>query len=137
MSKAKNQCRIFVVDDEVTIATTLGAILRRQGFEVSCFTDPHKVLEAMHSQAAHLLIADVVMPELSGIDLAIVVRETWPDCTVILFSGQPSTGQLIQAARDRGHDFEVLTKPVPPREMLARVFSGLGLGLDADGPTGT
>ena len=127
MLNSRNQCRIFVVDDEVIIASSLGEILRREGFDVSCFTDPLKALEALYANPPHFLIADVIMPGMSGIDLAIVVRETWPDCHVLLFSGQLATAQLLDAAREGGRDFEVLTKPVPPSEIIARIFSGLGL----------
>jgi DNA-binding NtrC family response regulator len=125
--KSRNQCRVFVVDDEVVIASSLGEILRRQGFDVSYFTDPLKALEAVHAKAPDFLIADVVMPGMSGIDLAIVVQETWPNCPVLLFSGQLATSQLLDAAREGGRSFEVLSKPVPPAEIVARVFSGLGL----------
>jgi CheY-like chemotaxis protein len=127
VSKLKNQCRIFVVDDEVVIAATLGEILRREGLDVSCFTDPLKALEAVYAKAPDFLLADVVMPGMSGIELAIVVRETWPDCPVLLFSGQLATSKLLEAAREGGRNFEVLTKPVPPAEIIARIFKGLGL----------
>jgi DNA-binding response OmpR family regulator len=131
MSKLRNLCRIFVVDDEVVVATTLCEILKREGFDICCFTDPLKALEAAYVKAPDFLIADVVMPGMSGIDLAIVVRETWPDCPLILFSGQLATSQLLEAARQGGHDFEVLTKPVSPSEIIAKVLRGLGLGIDS------
>jgi DNA-binding response OmpR family regulator len=124
-------CRIFVVDDELMIATTLREILRREGYDVSCFIDPLKALEAIYAKPPDLLIADVVMPGMSGIDLATVVRENWPECTVLLFSGQLATSDLLESAREQGRDFEVLTKPVPPTEIIARVFSGLGFPGDA------
>ena len=135
MSKLQGRYRIFVVDDEPNITSTLGQILRLQGFEVSCFTNPLKALEAIYANAPDLLITDVIMPEMSGIELAIVIRETCPSCTVLLFSGQIATAQMLEGARDRGHNFEVLTKPVPPAEILARVFSGLGLASPCDGNT--
>jgi CheY-like chemotaxis protein len=65
-----------------------------------------------------LVIADVVMPALSGIDLAIIVRETCPACTVLLFSGQIATHELLEGAKVLGHDFDVIPKPVNPLEML-------------------
>jgi DNA-binding response OmpR family regulator len=120
------------VDDEVVIAVTLGEILSREGFDVSCFTNPLKALEAAHSHAPDLLIADVVMPELSGIDLAVVVRETWPNCMVLLFSGHPSTSAILQLASENGNNFDVLSKPVPPQEILARVSNALGLDAAPD-----
>jgi DNA-binding response OmpR family regulator len=136
MSKLENQYRIFVVDDEPIIASTLGEILRRQGFDVTSFTDPLKALEALHTKAPDLMILDVVMPEMSGIDLAIVVRATFPNCIVLLFSGQVATSQLLESAKNRGHNFEVLSKPVPPTELLARVFSELWPDSRPHGPTG-
>ena len=130
MPKLKSMCRIFVVDDELIIATSLGAILRREGFDVSWFTDPLKALEAMNAKPPDLLISDVVMPGMSGIDLATVVRENWPACPVLLFSGQLATSALLDSARERGRDFEVLAKPVPPAEIIARVCKGLGIPPD-------
>jgi DNA-binding response OmpR family regulator len=132
VSNPKNQYRIFVVDDEPMIASTLALILKQQGFDVSSFTNPLKALEAVYIKAPDFLIADVIMPEMSGIDLAIVIREAFPSCTVLLFSGQIATTELLESATRRGHDFEVLKKPVHPSEILARVFSGLGLDSGSD-----
>ncbi|MGA3048520.1 MAG: response regulator [Terracidiphilus sp.] len=133
MSKLANQYRIFVVDDEPIIASTLAAILKGQGFDVTSFTDPLKALEAVHSQSPDFLIADVVMPGMSGIDLAIVIRETCPTCMVLLFSGQISTTEMLEAARVRGHNFDCVAKPVPPEEILKRVCGALGIGSGNDG----
>jgi len=60
MSKLQEQHRIFVVDDEPIITSTLGQILKNQGFQVSCFTNPRKALEAIYTSAPDLLIADVI-----------------------------------------------------------------------------
>ena len=70
----KNRCRVYVVDDEILIASTLNAILRESGFDSRYFTDPRKVLESILSCPPHVLISDVMMPGLSGIDL---VHEVW------------------------------------------------------------
>ncbi|MGA9670744.1 MAG: response regulator [Terracidiphilus sp.] len=136
MSKLKSQYRVFVVDDEPLIASTLGEILRGQGIDVTTFTDPLKALEAIHTNAPDFLIADVVMPGMSGIELAIVIRETCPGCFVLLFSGNISTAAMLDAARNRGHDFPILAKPVQPSVMLEMVRTGLGIGSPAAGSTG-
>jgi CheY-like chemotaxis protein len=119
MSKPNNPRRILVVDDDRVIALTLGTILRREGFDVSFFTDPHEALEAARSTTPDLLITDVVMPQMSGIELAIKLRESCPRCRVLLFSGQPATTQLLEDTKAKGHDFEVLAKPAPPEALLA------------------
>lgn len=113
---------VFVVDDEDVIATSLTMILRLQGgFRARAFNEPYKALEAARLEAPDLLISDVVMPEISGIDLAIQIRECCPNCKVLLFSGQAATVHLLEAARGNGHDFELLLKPVHPADLLIKI----------------
>ncbi|MGD0911214.1 MAG: response regulator [Terracidiphilus sp.] len=122
MPEARQQPYVFVVDDEEVIASTLTMILRLQGgFRARAFTLPLDALEATRSESPDLLISDVVMPLLSGIDLAIQVRANCPNCKVLLFSGQASTLHLLEAARQNGHDFEVLLKPVHPADLLIKI----------------
>jgi DNA-binding NtrC family response regulator len=114
--------RIFVVDDEDVIASSLGMILRFQGgFNARSFTNPLEALQAARLDAPDLLISDVVMPELSGIDLAIQLRECCPNCKVLLFSGQAVSAQLLESARERGYRFEILMKPVHPADLFAKI----------------
>jgi YesN/AraC family two-component response regulator len=68
-----------------------------------------------------LLITDVAMPGLSGIELAIHVQMICPDCKVLLFSGQAETVNLFETARSEGHDFELLLKPVHPIDLLKKI----------------
>jgi DNA-binding response OmpR family regulator len=112
---------IFVVDDEVTISETLALILTRNGFTVSSFSDPLKALDGAPSRSPDVLLTDVVMPHLSGIDLAIQIKEKCPACKILMFSGQAETLDLLGAARERGHDFSLLAKPVHPLELLRRI----------------
>jgi len=113
--------RVFVVDDETVIANTLGVILRQQGFEAHSFNLPLEALSAAREMAPDLLISDVVMPLLSGIELAIQLRELCPNCKVLLFSGQAATASMLDSARASGHDFEVLAKPVHPADLLKKI----------------
>jgi DNA-binding NtrC family response regulator len=114
--------RVFVVDDEDVIASSLAMILRLQGgFHARSFTNPLEALQAAQVEAPDLLISDVVMPEMSGIDLAIQLREQCPGCKVLLFSGQAATAQLLSSAKEIGYTFEILSKPVHPADLLARI----------------
>lgn len=86
VSQSQKQPRVFVVDDENVIASTLAMILRLQGgFNARSFTKPHDALKAARLDPPDLLISDVVMPLLSGIELAVQVREHCSDCKVLLF----------------------------------------------------
>lgn len=121
MSEPRRHPYVFVVDDEEVIATTLGMILVQGGFRARSFSKPLEALQAAQLEAPDLLISDVVMPVLSGVELAIQVRERFPDCKVLLFSGKAATAYLLDAARAAGYDFELLSKPVHPADLLAKL----------------
>jgi DNA-binding NtrC family response regulator len=122
-----NNHRIFVVDDEEVIVTTLAIILRNSGFDATPFTRPMKALEASRSHSPDLLISDVVMPEINGIELAIQLLQICPECKVLLFSGQANTQTILEAAQANGHDFEIISKPIHPTDLLKKVNQRLGL----------
>jgi DNA-binding NtrC family response regulator len=113
--------RVFVVDDEHVIASTLAAILNMNGFSAEFFTRPLEALATSHSDIPDLLISDVTMPGLSGIDLAIQMRAQHPKCKILLFSGQAATLDLLEDARNQGHDFHLLQKPVHPSDLLVEI----------------
>ncbi len=113
--------RIFVVDDEPVIASTLATILSNSGFNATSFVEPREALRASRVDCPDLLISDVVMPSLSGIELATQVQEAWPNCKVILFSGQALTKDFLESASKAGHHFEVLSKPVHPADLLRKI----------------
>jgi CheY-like chemotaxis protein len=112
---------VFVVDDEPLIASTTAKILQNSGYDARSFVNPLEALQSAQAVGPDLVIADVFMLELSGIDLAIRLKELCPTCKVLLFSGQAETQDLLEAARRHGHDFTVLAKPIPPTELLARI----------------
>jgi len=122
---------VYVVDDEKVIAETLAVILTQAGFRAFSFQNPRLALTtAETSSSPNLLISDVVMPEMSGIELAIRFRQNFPRCKVLLFSGQAATANLLETARRQGYEFEVLPKPIHPADLLAKLrgYSSNGLG---------
>lgn len=122
MSQTLKQFRVFVVDDENVIASSMAMILCLQGgFHATAFTNPLKALEAAHAEAPDVLITDVVMPQMSGIELAIRLREFCPDCKVLLFSGRAATDDMIEATHGTGCAFELLVKPVHPADLLMKI----------------
>jgi DNA-binding response OmpR family regulator len=124
--------RIFVVDDEYVIAATLATILQMNGFSARFFTRPAEALTAAQSDAPDLLISDVAMPGLSGIDLAIQMKAQHPKCKILLFSGQAATQDLLEGARNQGHEFHLLLKPVHPSDLLSEIGAlGDGFSLAA------
>jgi DNA-binding response OmpR family regulator len=117
------QPKVFVVDDEHVIAHSLAAILKNSGFDAVAFTDPSVALESAGVLAPDLLISDVMMPGINGIELGIHFRTRFPQCKVLLFSGLATTVALLDAAREQGHDFVLLEKPIHPKDLLAAIGS--------------
>jgi DNA-binding NtrC family response regulator len=120
---SQNKPEVYVVDDERVIAETLALILNRAGFRATAFADPREALKADSKSSLDLLISDVVMPGMSGIDLAIEFCRRYPKCEVLLLSGQGATADLLDKARNQGYGFEILTKPVQPDDLLAKLSS--------------
>jgi CheY-like chemotaxis protein len=118
----KHRPVVLVVDDERVIADTLSVILSRNGFSVLTAYDAESALDLARVIPPELLLSDVMMePGMDGTELAIHLTEFCPDCKVLLFSGHASTRDLLVKARQSGHDFSLLTKPIHPADLLARI----------------
>jgi DNA-binding NtrC family response regulator len=111
----------FVVDDEEIIASTLAAILKISGFSSHAFKDPWDALKSAESRAPSLVVSDVIMPGMNGIELAVRLKSKYPKCKILLFSGQAATADLLESARAEGHDFVLLEKPIHPSDLLAAI----------------
>jgi CheY-like chemotaxis protein len=116
---------VLVVDDESAIADTVAEILSRSGYAAMTAYDGNEALETALVTPPEMLITDVVMPDMSGIELAIKMRRIFPDCKILLFSGQAATVDLLASANGAGHHFNLLSKPIHPRELLMMVAEGL------------
>ena len=125
MIDRRNRNRVFVVDDEYLIASTVAMILSSSGFDAAFFTAPQEALQAAQFEAPNLLISDVVMPKLSGVQLAIQIKALCPDCKILLFSGQADIANLLMTDHANGHAFEILSKPVHPLYLLKKVQAAL------------
>jgi CheY-like chemotaxis protein len=117
---------VLVVDDESAIADTLSEILSRSGYASMAAYDGEEALETALVMPPEMLITDVQLPGMSGIELAITVKRVFPDCKILLFSGQASTSDLLASANRAGHQFALLSKPVHPTDLLKRIAEGLG-----------
>ena len=107
---------VLVVDDESVIADTLAEILSRSGYRGIAAYDGDSALETSLLTPPEMLITDVVLPGMTGIELALKMRRIFPECKIILFSGQASTADLLASARADGHHFTLLNKPLHPQD---------------------
>jgi CheY-like chemotaxis protein len=115
--------KVLVADDEQIIANTLAIILNRAGFDARAVYSGEKLVEMAQSFEPDVLLSDVVMSGITGIEAAIEVLAKLPSCKILLFSGQAATVNLLERARVEGQTFEIITKPIHPNELLARLAS--------------
>ena len=113
--------KVLVLDDERVIADTLAIILNQNGFDALAVYTGTGAVEQARNLHPDLIITDVIMPDMNGIEVAINIRTFLPKCKILLFSGQAATADLLESARARGHEFEILAKPVHPQDLLAKL----------------
>jgi len=121
MSGPTKKPRVLVVDDERVIADTLAIILNQAGFDASAVYTGNGAVDEARKVRPDLIISDVIMPDMNGIEAAIHIRGFLPGCKILLFSGQAATADLLESARAKGHEFEILAKPVHPQDLLAKL----------------
>src|SRR5580698_7958976 len=116
--EAGGKTKVLVVDDEQTIANTLSWVLDREGYETRAAFSGEEAVEVAQTFAPDVLICDVFMPGISGLDAAVEIRGKYPTCEVLLVSGHVSIADLSQRAVEKGSRFQYLPKPVHPRVLL-------------------
>jgi CheY-like chemotaxis protein len=94
--------KVLVADDEQVIADTLVMILNQSGFDARAVYSGEKAVEVAATFKPDMLISDVIMADLTGIDAAIRMRALLPRIKILLFSGQAATADLLEKARAKG-----------------------------------
>jgi DNA-binding NtrC family response regulator len=115
----------LVVDDEPMITQTLAAILNCSGLAALTAPNGEEALATAIVIPPEILITDMNMPGMNGLELASEITRRYPDCEVILFSGQAATLDLTLQLRNSEFNFVTLVKPVHPVDLLDRVFERL------------
>jgi CheY-like chemotaxis protein len=118
--------RIMVIDDEAVIAETVVEILKQEGFEATSASSGSTAIELAKTWQPDIILSDVIMPGLNGIETGIKIREIVPGCKIILFSGQAATVDLLEKAREQGHRFEILAKPIRPEQLISIIRAASG-----------
>lgn len=107
---------ILVVDDERLVADTLTTILHLQGYEATALYSGEEALEWIKTTRPHIVLTDVRMRRISGIEMARRVRQLYPACRVILFTASSLSSGESRTIRELG--LELLDRPLHPGQLL-------------------
>ena len=121
MNDLPNQIRrVLVVDDQCSISESLAMILSHKGFVPKTASNGEDAVELARVFLPDLLISDVVLGGITGIEAANEILTFLPTCKVILFSGQANTLDFLKRSRTAPH-FDILPKPLHPDVLLRRI----------------
>jgi CheY-like chemotaxis protein len=121
--------KVMVVDDDVAIRHALNRVLAAEGHEVLEESDGKSALRHFTGDPVDLVVSDVYMPDMDGIQFLMRVREAFPEAKIIMMSGGgnlPATS-VLEAAKALGAD-RVVPKPFSSSEIREAIRDVLGVG---------
>jgi two-component system OmpR family response regulator len=128
MSKAVAPMRVLVVDDDREICDYMETFLSKDGLEVKTLSDPDVVPEEVKNGGYHMVVLDLMMPKVDGVEVLQRIRKVDSDVAVVIFTGYPTFESAVQSMKLDAVDY--LKKPFDPdefREVVDRVMRKKGL----------
>ena len=111
--------KVLIVDDEQIVADSLALICVGKGHAVRAAYSAEEAIDLCRWFHPHAVISDVRMGGMSGIDLAIYLHQSEPECKVLLVSGYETSFVLAEESLERGYFHSILPKPIHPTQVLA------------------
>jgi DNA-binding response OmpR family regulator len=115
--------RVLVVDDDKRLANALCVVLNQHGFDTSVAYSGAKAIETALISRPDFILMDVMMKKIDGVDAAIAICELLPRCRILLMSGAEDAIQKLEKGAKRGHQFELMMKPVLAASLLEKLQS--------------
>jgi two-component system response regulator HydG len=115
---------VVVVDDEESVGRALELALRREGFQAASFTEPEQALAAVCDGFVDVVVTDVKMAGLSGLELLRAVKERRPEVEVLMMSGHATVQIAVEAVKSGAYDF--VTKPFEDVDVVLRIVRRAG-----------
>ena len=113
--------KILVVDDDSAGADSLAFMLSHGGYQTRVAYSGKEAIQGAKEFEPDMLISDVRMPEIDGIQVAVEISKLFPPCRVLLFSGDVESRLLIEDCRTKGYNFEFFEKPLHPQELMSKL----------------
>jgi DNA-binding NtrC family response regulator len=122
----ENRPRILIVDDEKIVCDMAKRSFELEGYQVTDFTDSTKALAALKEERFDVLITDLKMKEVDGLQLLEFVHQHWPETKVIILTAFATLETAVDAFHKQAFDY--LTKPVRIKDLVASVNRALNVG---------
>lgn len=103
------EIRLLLVDDEEELILALERVLSLEGYSVDCTTSPKEALEMIKTKKYHIVMADIIMPEMDGIELLAAIKEYDPLTQVIMITGYSTMDKTVRCLEKGANDY--LLKP--------------------------
>jgi DNA-binding response OmpR family regulator len=110
--------KVLIVDDEPAIADTLQTIFSEALYEARAVYSAQQAIDEAKEWSPDLVIVDVILPCMNGIDLAVLLHALCPDARVLLFSGQTAASDLLDQARKGGNQFDMVPGPLDSHALV-------------------
>jgi two-component system response regulator AtoC len=124
--------RVYILDDEANMVRILGKILTTRGFEIAQFTDPAEAVRAIERDPPDVLVTDVSMPEMNGMEVLARARAVAPATRVVIITAYGTIDGAIQALKDGA--VEYITKPFETPDLLAKIERAAAAAIASAGP---
>ncbi len=111
--------RVLVVDDDKAVRAALGVNLRKAGYEVTLCRSAQEALAALADRPFDLVLTDVAMPGMSGLELLAQLRATWPNVRIVVMTGYGSVPDAVATMKAGADDY--IIKPISREELLVIV----------------
>jgi len=102
--------RVLIVDDEKSMRITLSEFLKKEGYEVETASDALNALQMLSMSEFDIVITDIIMPKISGIELLEKIREKSKNVQIVIMTGEPTVETAVKAVQSGANDY--LTKPI-------------------------
>ena len=115
--------RILVVDDEESIREFLNIMLKKEGYDVTCVEDGQKAEEVLRKKTFEMVISDLQMPHITGLELLKIVKENYPNTLFMLITAFGTTETAVDAMKMGAYDY--ITKPFKLDEVRINISNAL------------
>ncbi len=116
--------KILIIDDELIVRKSCEKTLLLQGYEVQSAASGHEGIAYLEKEFFHLVLLDLKMPDMDGIEVLKRIKSSWPDTVVIMITGYSTVDTAVQALRLGAYNH--IEKPFTPDTLLAAVQEVFG-----------